>query len=1045
MQSGILARAFNIRQGERTLVFVLMLYSAAIGIAINYFFTAASALFLTRFEIETLPYTILASGVALYAVRAVVRFAEAHLSATNLLIATLVFLLILLSGLRLGLSATDSDKLTFSLLVVFRVLILLLIIGFWGLANRLFTLGQSKRLFPIISAGDVISVMIGSFLVPVIISFIGTANLLWVVVGSIAVCLGCVLFIRGHAAEKLTPSEAPIRQQDNDTPRENLFRNQYIVLIFGLYVLAWVINYALDYAFLGQLQARYVGDPERIAGFIGVLFGLIQLTNVFLKFFIAGRLLSRYGVRFGLLVSPIIITIAILVSVAAGVLVGVGAVFFWLVSVTKYSEEVLREAFNESSTRILYQPLPAQQRTAALGFVEGNGFPLTAIIAGGILVIFSITGTYTPLRIAALLGVLGLAWIAVAVATHSGYIGALTRALQRRSFRAEGQGLTGDAVALEMLLARLDSPRSDEVVYALELLRELAPEQSGVYLADLLSHPAADVRRYVLSQIESSAAGVAPEVVLACARNDDDPKTRAAALRAYCALGPRTMLADLEPFLQAEDNATRRAALVGLLRHGDQVEVRLATAQLDALARQSQPEARILAAETMGSLGDARYAAPLLALIADDHKAVQHAALTAAGKVDHPTLWPTVIDKVGEQSLTEAALDAIQYGGTSALPAIAEQFATQPSPSRGVLMNLARVCGRIREPEAAVLLVEYLDWPQRDVRGVILASLAGIGYQAKVSATIAERIRAEARDALYCLTVRENADMLLQDAGRDELAAIQLRILYLLALIHNAETLAQARHALQFGNESEQSYAVEMIEILIGREMRPVLLPLIEEGLDDATRAERLASALGVTMPSQEEAARAIVEEPGHIPWYRAVVLHTHRHPTIENLPEQQDVEKMLSTIEKVLVLKTVNLFENIPDHVLATIAEIVAELEYPAGQTIIHKGEVGDSMYVIVSGKVRAHDGNVVFNYLEERDVFGELAVLDTEPRTASITAEVNTTVFRLQQADFYTVMADYPQVSQSVIRVILGYLRARVRDVSELSARVAQLEQKS
>lgn len=68
-QQGLFARMFNLRPGESQIVLLMMIYSAAIGVAINYYFTAASALFLAEFGIQTLPYTILASGVALYGVR----------------------------------------------------------------------------------------------------------------------------------------------------------------------------------------------------------------------------------------------------------------------------------------------------------------------------------------------------------------------------------------------------------------------------------------------------------------------------------------------------------------------------------------------------------------------------------------------------------------------------------------------------------------------------------------------------------------------------------------------------------------------------------------------------------------------------------------------------------------------------------------------------------------------------------------------------------------------------------------------------------------
>lgn len=150
----------------------------------------------------------------------------------------------------------------------------------------------------------------------------------------------------------------------------------------------------------------------------------------------------------------------------------------------------------------------------------------------------------------------------------------------------------------------------------------------------------------------------------------------------------------------------------------------------------------------------------------------------------------------------------------------------------------------------------------------------------------------------------------------------------------------------------------------------------------------------------------------------------------------------MLSTIEKVLILKTVNLFSGTPDEILAEVASLLAEVELPEGKTIFEKGERGDCMYIVVSGRVKAHDGEHTFNYLEEGQVFGEMAVLDPEPRVASITAVEDTLLLRLDQEPFYELMEDRIEVARGVIHVLSGHLRNRVRDVSELKARLQQLE---
>ena len=135
----------------------------------------------------------------------------------------------------------------------------------------------------------------------------------------------------------------------------------------------------------------------------------------------------------------------------------------------------------------------------------------------------------------------------------------------------------------------------------------------------------------------------------------------------------------------------------------------------------------------------------------------------------------------------------------------------------------------------------------------------------------------------------------------------------------------------------------------------------------------------------------------------------------------------MFLTIEKVIILKSVPIFAETPDEILAEVATILDEIEYPAGETIFAKGDVGSCMYIIVNGEVRVHDGERTLTHLGERELFGELAVLDQEPRSASVTAVEPTRLFRLDQEAFYELMADRTEVARGIIRVLCRQVRSR------------------
>jgi len=102
--------------------------------------------------------------------------------------------------------------------------------------------------------------------------------------------------------------------------------------------------------------------------------------------------------------------------------------------------------------------------------------------------------------------------------------------------------------------------------------------------------------------------------------------------------------------------------------------------------------------------------------------------------------------------------------------------------------------------------------------------------------------------------------------------------------------------------------------------------------------------------------------------------------------------EASMLLIEKVMLLKGVQMFEQTSEEILTEVARLLEEVEVGAGEEIFRKGDIGDSMYIVVEGQVRVYDGDRTVNVLDEKEIFGELALLDPEPRSASVAAKALT-----------------------------------------------------
>lgn len=152
----------------------------------------------------------------------------------------------------------------------------------------------------------------------------------------------------------------------------------------------------------------------------------------------------------------------------------------------------------------------------------------------------------------------------------------------------------------------------------------------------------------------------------------------------------------------------------------------------------------------------------------------------------------------------------------------------------------------------------------------------------------------------------------------------------------------------------------------------------------------------------------------------------------------------MLSTIEKVLFLKSIELFNKINGEDLAQIADISKENNFEKGELIIQQDELGDSMYIIIEGEVLVHRTDQQIARLHEREAFGEMAILDHEPRSASVTAVTDISCLKIEREDFYALMSDKPEIAYGIIRVLTQRLRAVNQLLSSYSAQSRQSQNK-
>jgi CRP-like cAMP-binding protein len=137
----------------------------------------------------------------------------------------------------------------------------------------------------------------------------------------------------------------------------------------------------------------------------------------------------------------------------------------------------------------------------------------------------------------------------------------------------------------------------------------------------------------------------------------------------------------------------------------------------------------------------------------------------------------------------------------------------------------------------------------------------------------------------------------------------------------------------------------------------------------------------------------------------------------------------MLLTIEKVIILKSVSIFSDISERGLIEAASVLEEIRAEAGHAIFEKGDTGNSLYIVVEGRVNVHDHDKTIAALGPGEVFGELAALDPEPRMASVTVAEPALLLRMGHVELDELMAEHPEVAFGIIRVLCRRLRRQAQ----------------
>lgn len=429
-----ITRLFNIQAGEELATVLLLIHSFLIGVTLAFYFAPANALFIREFGIKLLPHAYIASGIIGYITGFVYTRLQRKYALSKVFTGTLIFLLMLVSAILVGFKLTAAKEITFVLFACLATVFSLSYLEFWGLALRMFNLRQGKRLFGLLSSGDIVSSIIGYLSIPAIIPLLHdiTDLLYFAVVGMLCSLVLLRIIVKKFPDNLISPRATADVIRPQPLPFSQLFKSRYFVLIFSVAAVSMIAAYFTDYFYLSLTRIRFE-TKEELTKFIGLFFAMVKVVELIMSL-ISGRLLKQYGMRLGISMLPILVGGIVLLAGMAGAVFGVtSSLFFIFIAFNKLIERAVRKAIDGASFRILYQPLAPEQQLDVQAKVEGIISHLAIIVAGIILLVFSKIPGATLVHLSFVFLALVAFWLKRSFALYEDYRTMLRTTLEERS------------------------------------------------------------------------------------------------------------------------------------------------------------------------------------------------------------------------------------------------------------------------------------------------------------------------------------------------------------------------------------------------------------------------------------------------------------------------------------------------------------------------------------------------------------------------------------------------------------------------------------
>ena len=821
-------RVLNVHSHESKVVKQLYLFQFFQGAGIAFFFTSSFAQFLERFKITELPWVMILSAFLLWLTGWLYTVLEHRFGLKKFNFWAIVIMALTMLLLWIFDSRSGQGWFLYLMLAWYNVLYLINNLQFWGVAALIFDLRQSKRLFAVISAGDIPAKFIGYSLALVVVPYTGTENLLLIGAGFMVASIPFFnrVFTSGHldthdhAEEKGGSKHVSKHQPQFKTLIKNLFDNSYVRRIAFISLLTATCVILINYGFYGEVKKANKKDVD-LATFIAFFYASIRIIALIMKTIISGRLTASVGIKQALFITPLGMILLMGAIVAVNWTLPEGKAIFYLFGVASMLVDVLRTSFNSPVLLTLMQPLPTHERLRAHNIVKGIMDPFANLLPGIFLLALYYLHVHVDLMfLSYLLIILGGLWIIGVMMVNRQYLKILIRTIGSRYFSREEFDLN-DADVVQRLTDKMMTGTDAEVISILRMLSSRIDSIAEHLIARLLQHNSDQIKKETLRLISLRNITPLRKNVADMLRLDISDEVRDQAVMTYCKMADSQ--SDIMPWLDHSHKELRRAAVAGMLANTDTVIRRRGETALHSLLTSKETEDKLAAVTILNELKDKYDHHAHAHLIDDEDPAIRTLAMKAVGRACLPETAAALMNHVLRHE--KQVLGSLFEAGPIALPKIRHQIIDHDTPEL-LRHKLIVLCGKIGGDNARHILIELLKKHDRD-HTYIIKALYRCRYIAdektlKIFEGIARKYIIYGVELLHmqqALSKKATTYSILNISLQYELQEIREVLLSAFGCMYDREKINQAKNGLNASHKESIANAMEIVELLVKKDI----------------------------------------------------------------------------------------------------------------------------------------------------------------------------------------------------------------------------------